>query len=514
MSARPRLVHEGSPIIDDGGRDVRPFSNTNNNHGEQHQQHAHPPKDAPQFRSNLAAYASTASKQPSTTTKTKTYKLHTRLVIGDSNNIDKDNSVDDLDLDTMSMDEEEDNQQQQEKSGSRSYGHINQQHSKSGASSVDHSTSGYYAAHGHHLYGSHQVQPQQHSSQAPAFVDNSTSSYYGQHGHVNYGSQGQHEQYQQQSNLDHTNNMQFATQQSHHHQQHHMHHQQNNTFGAVNLSHEPSSTPHVSQNYNIQPLNAPSQVCQMPPPSTSPLVVIDGANIAYNYADSLNPLLQQSSQRRQPNPKGITLAIEWFLKHSCRVQAVVPISWYQLKPRPADVYHLQNRSRGDSDAKMITEEVEELRTLRQRGLLVACPPGDDDDAYAIALARREEGRLQQQKEEEHHAQEGEESMGMEEDTATHQHLPKSVLGGYVVSNDFFHDAVRRDERKANEHHSNRPLSMRPASLKSWLKKNRISYSFANIGSSLDGEMQLEFLPNPRNDLIEAIDAISRLNSMR
>ena len=82
--------------------------------------------------------------------------------------------------------------------------------------------------------------------------------------------------------------------------------------------------------------------------------------------------------------------------------------------------------------------------------------------------------------------------------------------GKVVSNDFFVDAIRRDERRQQHHHH--PLNMRPISLKSWLKKNRISYSFANVGSSdIDGEIRLEFLPNPRNDLIEAIDACNRIN---
>ena len=250
----------------------------------------------------------------------------------------------------------------------------------------------------------------------------------------------------------------------------------------------------------------PPPIYQMPPPSTAPLVVIDGANIAYNYAESLYPT-QQTSRRRQPDPKGIRLAIEFFIQNKCRVQAVVPTSWYQLKPRPADKYHLQNRTRGDSDAKMVTEEVEELRSLRQQGFLVACPPGDDDDAYALALARREEDRLLEE-----NGMQQDESMEMEDDITSqqqHQQLPKSVLGGYVVSNDFFVDAIRRDERRQHHHH---PLNMRPISLKSWLKKNRISYSFANVGSSdIDGEIRLEFLPNPRNDLIEAIDACNRIN---
>lgn len=236
----------------------------------------------------------------------------------------------------------------------------------------------------------------------------------------------------------------------------------------------------------------------MPSPSTSPLVVLDGANIAYNYAESLRPV--RHSERRQPDPRGIRLAIEYFLKQNCRVQAVVPQSWYQLKPRPADHYHLKNRTRGDSDARMVTDEVEELRNLRQQGFLVACPPGDDDDAYVLALARREEDRLAQERE-----MQQDEMMGVDDDTT--QQLPLPVLGGYVVSNDMFHDACRRDSSYQQHHQS---LSARAASLKSWLKQRRISYSFANVGttSEMDG-IRLDFLPNPRNILIEAIDAHNR-----
>ena len=166
----------------------------------------------------------------------------------------------------------------------------------------------------------------------------------------------------------------------------------------------------------------------------------------------------------------------------------------------------------ESDAKMVTEEVEELRTLRQRGFLVACPPGDDDDAYVMALARREDDRrLLEQRE--NMQQQHDDSMGMDEDTDTSssRHLPPSVLGGYVVSNDMFHDAVRRDERKQQSVHHQHPLNARPISLKSWLKKNRISFSFANVGTEVDGEIRLDFLPNPRNELNEAIEECNRLN---
>ena len=309
-----------------------------------------------------------------------------------------------------------------------------------------------------------------------------TSQYYGSYGDVHYGNYNT-----QQHNLHYGG----------------YHHTQQQNGGEHNFVH---SNPINNQNAPTYPT-----IHQQPSPEVSPLVVLDGANIAYNYSESLHPILQ--SERRQPDPKGITLAIDYFLKQNCRVQAVVPISWYQLKPRPTDTYHLKNRTRMESDAKMVTEEVEELRTLRQRGFLVACPPGDDDDAYVMALARREDDRrLLEQRES--MRQQNDDLMGMDEDNGTSlsQHLPPSVLGGYVVSNDMFHDAVRReDERKQQNVHHQYPLNARPISLKSWLKKNRISFSFANVGTEVDGEIRLDFLPNPRNELIEAIDECNRLN---
>ena len=291
---------------------------------------------------------------------------------------------------------------------------------------------------------------------------------------------------------------------------HHYHHQQYNNFTNS------QAQQHEYQTFEPQP---PSQIHHMPPPSEAPLVVIDGANIAYNYAESLNPSLSSQHVKREPNPKGITIAIQYFLQHSCRVQAVVPISWYRLKPRPGD-YACSGGYKGNlnqrDDAKMITEEVEELRMLRQHGFLVACPPGDDDDAYAIALARREEERLYVQKN------------SMQDDCMTMDDEEMSCLpkGGYVVSNDFFHDAVRRDQRQqkhhAHEHQhqqsevsSLNQQSSKKHTLKAWLTHHRISYSFANVGlTAVGGDVELEFLPNPRNELIEAIDAHFRLSQNR
>jgi hypothetical protein len=80
-----------------------------------------------------------------------------------------------------------------------------------------------------------------------------------------------------------------------------------------------------------------------------------------------------------------------------------------------------------------------------------------------------------------------------------------------VSNDLFHDAIRRDENGHHIHH-HLPLNQRPLSLRGWLSKKRISYSFANVGttSRIDDQILLDFVPNPRSELIEAIDACNRL----
>ena len=189
--------------------------------------------------------------------------------------------------------------------------------------------------------------------------------------------------------------------------------------------------------------------------------------------------------------------IEYFLENSCREQAVVPVSWYQLKPCPTDQYHLTNHSREDSNARMVTNKVEELRNLRQRGFLVAIPLGDDDDAYALALSRREDDQVLEQRRSATTWHDDE----MEDETSS-GHLP---LGGYIVSNDMFHNVIRRDDDKHRSHQL--PLSTRANSLKSWLRKKRISYSFANIGttSEMDNQLRLGFIQNPRSDLIETID---------
>ena len=295
-----------------------------------------------------------------------------------------------------------------------------------------------------------------------------------------------------------------------------IHHQQQNSHFAYA---QPTRQQIVSQPNEYQPFqqqqNTKSHIHPMSPTLSTPLVVIDGANLAYHYAESCNPSLSNHQHKLEPNPRGITIAIKYFLQHQCRVQAVVPISWYKLKPRPGDhacVKGFKGNLNQRDDAKMITEEVEELRMLRQHGFLVACPPRDDDDAYALALARREEARLSNYPSVVQHTNPQNDNMIMDDGTNSYC-LP---MGGYIVSNDFFQDAVRRDEVIQKEHvHSSeqhRQHATKKHALKDWLKMNRISYTFANVGRvSCVGDVELEFLPNPRNKLIEAIDAHNGLH---
>ena len=92
-------------------------------------------------------------------------------------------------------------------------------------------------------------------------------------------------------------------------------------------------------------------------------------------------------------------------------------------------------------------------------------------------------------------------------------FPAALLGGYILSNDFFHDAVRREEQsdRAEEQHLS-SLRGRKSTLREWLNQHRISYSFANVGQTFHGQVELEFLPNPRHPLIECIDARNRFGS--
>jgi hypothetical protein len=64
-----------------------------------------------------------------------------------------------------------------------------------------------------------------------------------------------------------------------------------------------------------------------------PLVVMDGANIAYAYADAMSGFSQGNTE---PDARGIQVAANYFLSMDVRVLVVIPAPWFRVKPRTGD----------------------------------------------------------------------------------------------------------------------------------------------------------------------------------
>lgn len=214
------------------------------------------------------------------------------------------------------------------------------------------------------------------------------------------------------------------------------------------------------------------------PSPQPPLIVVDGANIAHSYSEckqnansSLTTALLGHYNKKEPDPEGIDVAAQYFLSHGCRVVVVVPSFWLRAKPASQDG--------NQQNALMVTPQLETLQHLQKRGLLCCAPPSDDDDAYAIAIARRAAAAAMSQT-----------------TNLFHGHA-------YLLSNDWFRDAIQRDQGATG--------------LKEWLQygsshvptgPGRISYTFCHMGatSRLEGEpLKLDFIPNPRHALIHHIE---------
>jgi hypothetical protein len=211
-----------------------------------------------------------------------------------------------------------------------------------------------------------------------------------------------------------------------------------------------------------------------------PLVVLDGANVAYAYASALQELQHYGSggtdhrgSRLEPNMRGIRVAVDFF-GESLRVLVVLPQSYYRRK-----------QSSGSSSSLFAPQQDEEqlhiLEELHRQGRLVAAPPSDDDDAYALFIARRENARAAQRH-------------GVASSST-------GIVGpAYVLSNDLFRDAQQRDAT---------------GSLSQWLVHGltnelgpgRISFAFCDLGRLDDhGDPELDIVPNPRHPLVAWIEA--------
>mmetsp|Transcript_34791 Transcript_34791/g.49384 ORF Transcript_34791/g.49384 Transcript_34791/m.49384 type:complete len:124 (+) Transcript_34791:1268-1639(+) len=102
-----------------------------------------------------------------------------------------------------------------------------------------------------------------------------------------------------------------------------------------------------------------------------------------------------------------------------------------------------------------------LQDLKEKGLLVAAPPGNENDAvYALTIARNAAKR--------YHTSRG---------------------GGYVLSNDTFQDIIEDDAR-------------------AWLMdgNGKISFAFCDMGSvNSTGGRMLDFIPNPKHPLVGKLE---------
>ncbi len=209
-----------------------------------------------------------------------------------------------------------------------------------------------------------------------------------------------------------------------------------------------------------------------------PLVVIDGANVAYAYTEAMaggggttSLSYHKQSPQIEPDVHGIQVAVSYFQLAGCRVLVVLPTWWLRLKPRAGDVM--------DGNAKMQTPQLEILQQLKAQGVLVTSPPRDDDDAYALTIARREHVRARQ----------------------APQHYQQQGPSGFVLSNDMFRDAMERDAT---------------GQLATWLNQGssngtelfpgRISYAFCDMGTVDEyGDPELDIVPNPKHPLVRYIE---------
>ena len=262
-----------------------------------------------------------------------------------------------------------------------------------------------------------------------------------------------------------------------HHQHHHPTHfvMSGGQEGPPPHSHSapPSNITHSSSTKSRPPHSHHIEIGAPPPTERmegvtkgpmGPLVVIDGANVAYAYADALSDHHHHHpgrSNRLDPNVQGIHMACHYFGNSRVRVLVVLPASYMKAKPRDGS----------SGNALMETEQWDVLHHLKQQGKLVLSPPTDDDDAYVLTIGVREWERQQQQQQEQ---------------------SSRQLLGAYCLSNDLFRDAQERNPR-----------------VREWLGSStssgnagRISYAFVDMGQVDDhGERLLELVPNPRHELI-------------
>jgi hypothetical protein len=284
-----------------------------------------------------------------------------------------------------------------------------------------------------------------------------------------------------------------------------------------------------------------------------PLIVLDGANIAYAYVQTFQSTpslstttsnISSSSKRHgtinspstslEPNALGIKLAVEYFLHAGCRVQVVVPAYWIRNKQQQHQQHQHIHSTRTTTNKD--SQHLQILHHLQEQNILCCSPPTDDDDAYCIAIARREDGRSRLRRKGRHYTttttaqEDGISSISSRSRTSINATTANTSLlssditmmdGAFIVSNDLYRDAIYRDPTHDLKRWLDGALSNVSSSVKHKYSKDvdwsnvddiprRISYSFADLGSiDTYGDAILDFVPNPRHALISMIDGEMR-----
>ena len=190
----------------------------------------------------------------------------------------------------------------------------------------------------------------------------------------------------------------------------------------------------------------------------APLIVVDGANVAFAYGKAAQQ--QQSIIHGKPAPdvRGLLVATQFFGEASCcHVRIVLTQSWLRQHQDPEQLAILQELA----------------------GQLVTAPVTDDDDAYALQIAQRENAIRRRRR--------------------GNNCRPHGLA--YVLSNDLFRDAQERQQDDGED-------------LSRWLNEGysaetgpgRISFAFGDLGRLDDhGDPVLDFLPNPRHPLVAWVE---------
>lgn len=212
----------------------------------------------------------------------------------------------------------------------------------------------------------------------------------------------------------------------------------------------------------------------------SPMVVLDGANIAYAYSQAL--FGNSTNTKLIPNAVGIHIVCQYLERINIRIVVVLKRSYYNTNHQHSDWFQL----------------IENY--LLPKNMLLLAPSSDDDDAYCLSVAQIENKK---------------------------QSIRPIEMGpgyAYIISNDLYRDAQARSTNNGTSCNLSRYLncSVRTnMTMMNQLNNNtkddgiidevygpgRISYSFVDMGTMDDhGDKILDFVPNPSHPLIQWIES--------